>query len=35
MADATESPDYSAQIEKACRLYAEFGYTTLRGSQLN
>lgn len=30
MADATESPDYSAQIEKACRLYAEFGYTPAR-----
>ena len=30
MADATDSPDYSAQIEKACRLYAEFGYAPER-----
>jgi len=26
MADATEGPDYSSQLDKACRLYAEFGY---------
>jgi hypothetical protein len=30
MADASDSPDYSAQIEKACRLYAEFGYAPAR-----
>jgi Plasmid encoded RepA protein len=30
MADATDGPDYSAQLEKACRLYAEFGYSPAR-----
>jgi hypothetical protein len=30
MADAIEGPDYSAQIEKACRLYAGFGYAPER-----
>src|ERR1700722_4959727 len=30
MAVASDSPDYSAQIEKACRLYAEFGYAPAR-----
>jgi Plasmid encoded RepA protein len=30
MADATDSPDYSVQLEKACRLYAEFGYSPPR-----
>jgi hypothetical protein len=30
MADATDGPDYSAQIEKACRLYAGFGYAPER-----
>jgi hypothetical protein len=30
MADATDSPDYSAQLEKACRLYADFGYSPAR-----
>jgi Plasmid encoded RepA protein len=30
MADATDRPDYSAQLEKACRLYAEFGYSPAR-----
>jgi hypothetical protein len=30
MADATDTPDYSAQIDKACRLYAEFGYAPER-----
>jgi hypothetical protein len=30
MADGTDRPDYSAQIDKACRLYAELGYSALR-----
>jgi hypothetical protein len=30
MADATDGPDYSVQIEKACRLYAGFGYAPER-----
>lgn len=30
MADAADGTDYSAQIEKACRLYAEFGYSPQR-----
>ena len=30
MADAIEDPDYSGQIEKACRLYAGFGYAPER-----
>ena len=30
MADAADATDYSAQLEKACRLYAEFGYSAAR-----
>jgi hypothetical protein len=30
MADAIEGPDYSGQIEKACRLYVGFGYAPER-----
>jgi hypothetical protein len=30
MVDAADSPDYSVQLEKACRLYAEFGYSPPR-----
>src|SRR5580658_7512799 len=35
MADATGRTDYIAQIDKACRLYADLGFSTLRmASQL-
>jgi hypothetical protein len=30
MVDAANGPDYSAQLEKACRLYSEFGYSPPR-----
>jgi hypothetical protein len=30
MADGTDRPDYSAQIDKACRVYAELGFSALR-----
>lgn len=35
MADAPDSTDYSAQIDKACRIYTDLGFTPLRiASQL-
>jgi len=30
MADGTDGPDYSAQMDKACRVYAELGFSALR-----
>src|ERR1700722_14045213 len=30
MIDGTGRPDYNSQIDKACRVYAELGFSTLR-----